>query len=172
MVVYKKLKIKGCPTFIFHNVVNIKKIDLDAIGVKEISSSDYEVEYYENLIYDSPLYLIFNDVDAYFLSTNEEKYSIFASTDKNKDILENYKELWSTIRRKISRVNDIKKVKMFDFKDLVKVTFKCDNIPLGKIINIPMCVIIIKFLFKINGVFYPNIYLHNCYLECNSIEFK
>ena len=107
MVVYKKLKIKGCPTFIFHNVVNIKNIDLDAIGVKEISSSDYEVEYYENLIYDSPLYLIFNDVDAYFLSTNEEKYSIFASTDKNKDILENYKELWSTIRRKISRVNDI-----------------------------------------------------------------
>ena len=66
MIVYKRLKIKNCPVFVFDNMVNIKDIDLRVIGVNEISIIDYEIEYYGNLIYDSPLYLIFNDVDAYF----------------------------------------------------------------------------------------------------------
>ena len=90
MIVYKKLRIKNCPAFIFDNMVNIKDIDLRALGVNEVSITNYEIEYYGNLIYDSPLYLIFNDVDAYFLSVNENKYIIFASTDKNKNISENY----------------------------------------------------------------------------------
>ena len=84
---------------------SIKDIDLSAIGVNKISITNYEIEYYGNLIYDSPLYLNFNDVDAYFLSINEEKYLVFASADKNKDILENYKELWDTIRKESSKIN-------------------------------------------------------------------
>ena len=66
MVVFKKLEIKNCLPFIFESMTNIKDTDLRAVGVKEISSSNYEVEYYHNLIYDSPLYLVSNDVDAYF----------------------------------------------------------------------------------------------------------
>ena len=66
MVVYKKLEIKNCLPFIFESMTNIKDTDLRAIVVKEISSSNYEVEYYHNLIYDSPLYLVSNDIDAYF----------------------------------------------------------------------------------------------------------
>ena len=66
MVVYKKLEIKNCLPFIFESMANIKDTDLRAIVVKEISSSNYEVEYYHNLIYDSPLYLVSNDIDAYF----------------------------------------------------------------------------------------------------------
>ena len=93
MIVCKRLKVKNCPTFIFGNMVNIKDIDQSAIRVNEISITNYEIEYYGNLIYDSPLYFIFNDVDAYFLSVNEDKYLAFASIDKNKDILENYKEV-------------------------------------------------------------------------------
>ena len=88
MIVYKKLRIKNCPAFIFDNMVNIKDIDLSAIGVNKISITNYEIEYYGSLIYDNHLYLIFNDVDAYFLSINEEKYLIFASTDKNRELWE------------------------------------------------------------------------------------
>ena len=55
---------------------------------------------------------------------------------------------------------------MFDLKDLVNIRFKSDDkVPLSKIMNIPMCTIIIKSLFKIDGMFYQNIYLHSCYLE-------
>ena len=148
--------------FIFDNMVNIKDIDLRVIGVNEASITKYEIEYYGNLIYDSHLYLVFNDKDAYFLSVNEDL--IFASTDKNKDTLENYKQLGDTIRKEISRIGE--EVKIFDLTDLVKIEFKSDDkAPLDKIINIHMCTIIIKSLFKIDGMFYPEIYLHSCYLE-------
>ena len=55
MIVCKKLKIKNCPTFIFDNMVNIKDIGLSAIGVNKVSMTNYEIEYYDNMIYDSPL---------------------------------------------------------------------------------------------------------------------
>ena len=64
MIVYKRLKVKNCPTFIFDNMMNIKEINPSAIGVNKISITNYEIENYGNLIYDSPLYLIFYDVDA------------------------------------------------------------------------------------------------------------
>ena len=169
MVVHKELEIKNCPAFIFGVMVNMEDIDLSAIGVNEISSVDYEIEYYHNIAYDNPLYLIINDVDAYFLSINEEKYLIFDPTDKNKDILEYYKILWDTITGEISNIRDIEKVKLFDIKDLV-IRFKSnDKIPLGKIVNIPVSVLIIKSLFKIDTMFYPEIYLHSCYLEFEEI---
>ena len=55
---------------------------------------------------------------------------------------------------------------MFDLKDLVKIKFESDaKAPLSKIINIPMFIIILESVFKINGMFYSKIYLHSCYLE-------
>ena len=42
--------------------------------------------------------------------------------------------------------------------------------PLSKISNISMCVIIIKSVFKINGEFYPEIYLHSCYLQLENLS--
>ena len=166
MIVHKRLKIKNCPPFIFDSMVNIKDIDLRAIGINEISNTNFEIEYYHNLIYDGPLYLIFNDVDAYFLSINEEKYLIFFPADKNKDILEKYKELWDTIGQEISRIGE--QIKISDTKDLVKIRFISDSkILFSKIINIPACTIILKSLFKIDGMFYPEIYLHSCYLKYN-----
>ena len=105
------------------------------------------------------------DVDAYFLSINEEKYLIFASTDKNKDILENYKELWDVIKKEISKIGS-EEVKIFNLKDLVKIRFKSDDkVPLSKIINIPMYIITAKSVFEIDGMFYLKIYLHSCYVE-------
>ena len=48
----------------------------------------------------------------------------------------------------------------------MKIKFKSnDKVPLSKIINIPMCTIIVKFVFKIDCMFYPKTYLHSCYLE-------
>ena len=82
-------------------MVNIKEIDPSVIGVNKTSVTNYEIEYYGNLIYDSPLYLIFNDVDAYFLFVNEEKYLLIASTDKNKDNLENYKNYGILLKEKL-----------------------------------------------------------------------
>ena len=128
MKVYKRLK--NCPTFIFDNMVNIKDTDLSAISLNKVSITSYEIEYYDSFIYDSPLYLIFNNVDAFFLCINEEKYLVFAATDRNKDILENYKKLWNVIKNEISKINkwsSIEEVKIFGFKDLLKIKFESSD---------------------------------------------
>ena len=44
------------------------------------------------------LCLIFNNVDGYIEESYENNYLIFASTDKNKEALENCTELWDEIK--------------------------------------------------------------------------
>ena len=41
----------------------------------------------ENIDNANSLYLIFNNVDAYTEESSDNKYLIFASTDKNKEVL-------------------------------------------------------------------------------------
>ena len=50
------------------------------------------------------MYLVFNDVDAYFECIDENKYLIFDLTDKNKEALKNYKELCSEIKDEIETI--------------------------------------------------------------------
>ena len=160
MIVYKRLKLKNCPTFIFDKMTNIKEIDPSVIVVSRVSLTNSEIGYFSNLIYDNPLYIIFSDVDAYFLSINEEM-----KKEINEDILENYKKLWDFVKREISKINE--EIEIFDFKgDVMKIKFKSDDkVPLSKIINIPICTIIAKSVFKIDCMFYPKTYFHICYLE-------
>ena len=46
----------------------------------------------------------------------------------------------------------------------MKIRFESDyGLPLGKILNIPVCVIIAKSVFEENGKYYPQIYLKHCF---------
>ena len=79
-------------------MTNIKNFDsnllsIDQISFKNIECVIYDIEYFKNLDNKNSLYLVFNNVDAYIEENNENKYLIFASTDKNKEALENYTEL-------------------------------------------------------------------------------
>ena len=60
----------------------------------------------ENIDSANSLYLIFNNVDGYIEcnsteESNENKYLIFASTGKNKEVLKKYTELWDEIKNQI-----------------------------------------------------------------------
>ena len=60
----------------------------------------------ENIDSANSLYLIFNNVDGYIecnstKESNENKYLIFASTGKNKEVLKKYTELWDEIKNQI-----------------------------------------------------------------------
>ena len=83
------------------------------------------------------MYLGFNDVDAYFERIDENKYLVFALTDKNREALENYKELWSEIKDEIETIKGIEPIKYE--KDFMKIKFESDDdLPFGKILNIPV----------------------------------
>ena len=60
------------------------------------------------------------------------------STDKNKEALENYTELWDEVKDQIELISSNKTIKYK--KDFIKIKFELDDdLPLGKILNIPVC---------------------------------
>ena len=68
---------------------------------------------------------------------------IFASTDKNGRALENYTELWDEIKKQIESINGNKVIKYS--KDFMKIRFNSnDDLPLAKILNISVCIIIVR----------------------------
>ena len=66
----------------------------------------------------------------------------FASTDKNKEVLEKYAELWDGIKNLIERIND----KPGEYgKDFMKVKFSSnDNLPLNKILKLHNLTVVIR----------------------------
>ena len=53
----------------------------------------------------------------------------------------------------------------------MKISFKTnDDLPLNKIINIPVCVIIVSSIFKENHKYYPQVLLHDCFCEYEDVN--
>ena len=151
-------------------MTNIKNLDTNLLGINQISftSTDsiiYDIEYFKNLDGVNSLYLVFNDADAYFECIDENKYLVFALTDKNREALKNYKALWSEIKDEIGIIRRIKPIKYQ--KDFMKINFESnDDLPLGKILNILVCVIIAKSVFQENDKYYPQVHLKDYFYEC------
>ena len=71
----------------FNSMINIKNLDLNLLSIDQISfkSTDsviYGVEYFKNFDNKNSLYLVFNNVHAYIEEYDEDKYLVFALTDK------------------------------------------------------------------------------------------
>ena len=48
----------------------------------------------------------------------------------------------------------------------MKIKFKSnDDLPLGKILNISVCIIIVTSVFEEDGKYYPQVLLHECLHE-------
>ena len=110
------------------------------------------------------LCLVFNNVDAYFKENNEDKYLIFTLTNKNKEALENYTELWGEIKDETETARRIEPIKYEKY--FMKIKFESDDdLPFGKILNIPVCVIIVKSVFQENDRSYLQFFLKECFYE-------
>ena len=83
----------------FHsNLLKIDKmsyenIDIYYIGYVTTKDSDYVKIYSVN-----PLYVTIGEVDGSTEGKNGYKYLTFASTDKNKEVMERYTELWDGVK--------------------------------------------------------------------------
>ena len=75
---------------------------------------------------------------------------ILASTDKNRRALDNYAELWDEIKEQIELISS-NKVSKYG-KNFRKIKFESnDDLPLGKILSIAVCIIIVRSVFEENG---------------------
>ena len=73
-----------------------KNIDICYIGYITMKDSDYV-----KIKRINPLYLIISEVDGHFEEKNGNKYLIPDSTNKNKEVLKKYAELWDELKMKL-----------------------------------------------------------------------
>ena len=164
MKTIRQVNIKNRQNYFFNDMSNIKNFDPNLLNIDQISFENndsviYEIEYFKNLDSSNSLYLVFNDLDAYIEKSGENRYLIFTSADKNGKALENCTELWNEIKEQIELISGNKVIKYE--KDFMKIKFKAnDELPLGKILNIPVCKIIIRSVFEEDGKYYPQVLLH------------
>ena len=92
------------------------------------------------------LYFFLDDVDGYIEENDGIKYIVFASTEKNKEALENYKTLWEETKRQIEVINDNEPIKYRKY--FMKIRFESDiDLPLGKTFNILDMIIVVASIF-------------------------
>ena len=79
---------------------------------------------------------------------------VFALIDKNKEALENYTELWDEVKDQIEIISGNEPIEYKKY--FMKIKFESDDdLPLGKMLNIPVCVIIVRSVFRKNNNYYP-----------------
>ena len=136
----------------------------DQISFKSDKLIFYEIKYIKDLNTSNSLYLVFNNLDAYIEKSGENKYLICALTEKNKIVLKDYTELWDEIKEQIELITG-DKVNRYS-NDFMKIRFESeDSLSLGKTLNVPVCVIIIRGVFEEDSKYYPQILLHASFYE-------
>ena len=166
----RQIDIKSRSEYVFDSMTNIKRYDTNLVIVNQLSfinddAVNYEIEYSKDYDNAYPLYLVFNDVDMYFSCVNGEKYLVFAQTDGDERVLKNYKKLWNEVKEEIRTIKGGGEPFEYE-KDYMITRLESDNgLPLDKVLNIPVCVIIVRSAFEDDDKFYPQVCFERCSLE-------
>ena len=98
------------------------------------------------------LYLTIGKADGHIEEKNGNKYLMFASTDKNKEVLKKYIELWDGIKYQIKTINGGKPIEYEND----------DNLTLNKILKLHMLTVTVRFVFQEDNKYYTKIFLGEC----------
>ena len=148
-------------------MINIKNFNSDLLKVDKRSYKNFDIYYigyitiknigdYESICSANPLYFII-DFIIYFIHLldgyiEEKKYLIFASTDKNKEVLIKYTKLWDGIKNLIEKKNKSGKYG----KEFMKIKFNSeDNLPLNEILKFYNLTVILRSVFQEDSKYYP-----------------
>ena len=112
----KQINFKNRTYYFFNGMGNIKDLGSSQQKIDKKSYKSICIYYfgyitiksisdYENISSVNPLYLIIVEVDGYIEENNGNKYLTFASTDKNKKVLEKYTKLWDETKYHIQTRN-------------------------------------------------------------------
>ena len=122
----KQVNRENRENYFFNDLTNIKDVDPGLLNTDQVSFESnkliiYDIKYVKDLNISNSLYLVFNTLDAYIEKSGENKYLIFASTDKNGKALESYTEVWGEIKEEIELIIREKLNKYG--KDFMKIKF-------------------------------------------------
>ena len=170
----KEINIKNRTYYFFNDMINIKNFDSNLLKIDKKSYKYIDIYYigyitikyfgdYESIHSINPLYFIVGEVDGCIEESNGNKYLIFASTDKNKEVLKKYRELWDEIKNLIETINE----KSVEYrKNFVKIKFNSDdNLSLKKILKLHNLTIVVRSVFQEDNKYYPHVFLDECLYE-------
>ena len=100
-----KIDKKSCKNIYIYYIGYITMKDSDYVKIKSVN----------------PLYFIINKVDGHFEEKNGNKYSILEFTDKNKEVLRKYTQLWNRIKNSIEKViNELGEIWKIFYEDQIQ----------------------------------------------------
>ena len=112
----KQINIKNRTYYFYNDIIDLKDFDARLLKIDKKSYKNigiYNIGYIttkknddcENIYSVNPLYLLVNYANGYIDEKGVNKYVIFDSTDKNKELLKKYNDVWNGIRDKIKELS-------------------------------------------------------------------
>ena len=95
--------------------------------------------------------------NGYIEEKGLKKYLVLDSTDKNKELIKNYNDVFNGIRDKVKKINSDE----CDYeKDYMRIKFNSDDdLPLNKPLKFHLMTITIRSVFEEDGKLYPQVFL-------------
>ena len=116
------------------------------------------------------MYLDITRANGYIEEKDINKYLVFDSTDENKELLENYNDVFNGIRNKIKEINNNE---CNYEKDYSKIKFNSDDdLPLNKSLKFRLMTITIRHVFEEDGKFYPQVFLDDTYMNYKNVRIR
>ena len=105
----------------------------------------------------NPLYLRVDNASGYIKEDWTHKYLIFYSTDKNKELLKRYSDVFNGLIDKIEKIDD----HWLEYtKDYMKIQFNSnDNLPLNKPLKLYQMAATIRCIISEDNKLYPQVFL-------------
>ena len=99
-------------------------------------------------------------MSGYFEEFNKNKCLTLVPTNESKEIIKQYKELWSKIR---DLIRSVPKSSGDYHKKYMKIKFNSyDELRLNKPIEIHSMIIVVRAVFHENTKYYPQVFLDEC----------
>ena len=172
----KQINIKNRAYYFYNDIIDLKNFDARLLKIDKKSYKNigiYNIGYItikkiddcKNIHSVNPLYLLIDHANGYIEEKGVNKYLVFDSTDKNKELLKKYNDVFNEIRNKIKEVSS-------DECDYVKYYMKIkfnsnDNLLLNKPLKFHNMTITIRSVFEEDGKLYPQVFLDDTFYELN-----
>ena len=113
----KQINIKNRTYYFYNDIIDLKDFDAKLLKIDKKSYKNigiYNIGYITikkiddcEIIYSvNPLYLRIDHANGYIEEKGVNKYLVFDSTDKNKELLKKYNDVWNGIKNKINEISD------------------------------------------------------------------
>ena len=169
----KQINIKNRTYYFYNDIIDLENFDAGLLKIDKKSYKDiniYNIGYVtkkqiSNCVHINnvnPLYLGIAHANGYIEEKGMNKYLVFDSTDKNKELLKKYSDVFNGIRDKIKERNN-----ECDYeKDYMKIKFNSDDdLPLNKSLKFRLMTITIRHVFGEDDKLYLQVFLDDTLYE-------